>query len=133
MAVMSKKCYYSHTPKCTYSYFFYFSPKDLGTHILQKHCEATNETVTITSDKKEAKEEAIIEEEKTLVMDVDPLDHHRDNKSIEHQQESNSDIATTQCLDDTILPVLPRSPSLEEQKQKFLMYHLQTDPPNFMR
>ena len=35
--------------------FFYSSPKDLGTHILQKHCEATNETVTITSDKKEAK------------------------------------------------------------------------------
>ena len=97
------------------------SPKDLGTHILQKHCEATNE------QHKQEKEEPIdVEEEKTLVMDVDPLDHPGGG-------ESNSDIPATQCLDDTILPVLPRSPSLEEQKQKFMMYHLATDPSNFMR
>ena len=118
------------------------SPKDLGTHILQKHCEATNE------HKQEAKEEPIdVEEEKSLVMDVDPLDHPGTimahsaghNGTMAHSAghsnggESNSDIPATQCLDDTILPVLPRSPSLEEQKQKFMMYHLATDPSNFMR
>ena len=68
-----------------------------------------------------------VEEEKTLVMDVDPLDHPGSGDT------SNSDIPATQCLDDTILPVLPRSPSMEEQKQKFMMYHLATDPSNFMR
>ena len=100
------------------------SPKDLGTHILQKHCDQVT--------KSEKKEEAVIEEEKTLVMDVDPLDY-QDQTQNASNDISNSDIATDQCLDDTILPVLPRNPSMEEQKQKFMMYHLSTDPPNFMR
>ena len=88
------------------------SPKDLGTHILQLHCEVE------ATPKKEPVE---VEEEKTIVMDVDPLAHN--NESIE-------DLSS---LDDTILPELPRSPTLDEQKQRFIMYNLPSDPANFMR
>ena len=63
-----------------------------------------------------------VEDEKSIVMDIDPLAH-----------ESEEKLAENQCLDDTILPVLPRSPSLDEQKQRFIMYNLPTDPANFMR
>ena len=71
-----------------------------------------------------SKEElAVIEAEKTIVMDVDPLANN-------DEEEKLLDI---QALDDTILPVLPRAPSLDEQKQRFIMYNLPTDPANFMR
>lgn len=90
------------------------SPKDLGTHILQQHCEEA-------TPKKEPPEETVIDVEKTLVMDIDPL-AHEDKK-----------IAEEQCLDDTIMPVLPRPPTLDEQRQRFIMYNLPTDPANFMR
>ena len=48
-------------------------------------------------------------------------------------EDNNKKLAENQCLDDTILPVLPRSPTLDEQKQRFIMYNLPTDPNNFMR
>ena len=74
-------------------------------------------------------EEAIIEAEKTITLDEDPLVAREDFI----EQDRTEKLAEQQCLDDTILPVLPRSPSLDEQKQRFIMYNLPTDPNNFMR
>lgn len=88
------------------------SPKELANHILQQHCE---------TEKLEEKVE--VDGAKTIVMDVDPLEHGV-KKEISQEELD---------LDDTILPVLPRAPTGEEQKQKFLMYSLPEDPANFMR
>mgnify|MGYP007015523033 FL=1 len=64
-------------------------------------------------------------------MDVDPL-------VVEKTEETIPVVPITpkemdESLDDTILPVLPRAATMEETKQRFLMYNLPADPPNFMR
>ena len=117
------------------------NPKDLGTHILQQHCQdvpPSEKSVTTEEDiKTEVKNEPVeIQTEKSIVMDVDPLvdtsiaetstpSTSTSPKSILKEMDDN--------LDDTILPILPRDPTAEEQKQRFLMYNLASDPPNFMR
>ena len=110
--------------------------KDLGTHILQQHCKDVPSTTTpssppppVTECKKEPVE---IQTEKSIVMDVDPL-------VVEKVEEKEAPVVLStpkemdESLDDTILPVLPRAATMEEQKQRFLMYNLPSDPPNFMR
>ena len=102
--------------------------KDLGTHILQQHCKDVPSS-TSTEVKKEPVE---IQTEKSIVMDVDPL-------VVEKTEETISPVVPStpkemdESLDDTILPVLPRAATMEETKQRFLMYNLPADPPNFMR
>ena len=82
----------------------------MANHILNKHCEDG--------------EKVEVDGAKTIVMDVDPLIHSvKVEDNVEHEE----------TLDDTILPVLPRTPTVDEQKQKFLMYSLPEDPANFMR
>ena len=86
-------------------------------------------------------EEAIIDAELTITLEEDPLiredltDQNWDSVKTNKQTEENDSkkLSEQQCLDDTILPVLPRSPTLDEQKQRFIMYKLPTDPNNFMR
>ena len=115
------------------------NPKDLGTHILQQHCSdvppsSTKEDAPVspkptvpTVPKTECKKEPVeIETEKSIVMNVDPL---VDNTAKQISTPKEMD----ETLDDTILPVLPREATMEEQKQRFLMYNLPSDPPNFMR
>ncbi len=63
----------------------------------------------------------------SIVMNVDPLDHVAKREEPEVSQQNLQD------LDDSILPVLPRQPTVEEHTQKFMMYSVPTDPPNFMR
>jgi hypothetical protein len=130
------------------------SPKDLGTHILNAHCHNTttaSETTTTTNNNKTKEENAVIEaiSDKAIVMDVDPLDHmasmsngsrsgfaalvKSENNITTHNSGAAGTFPDQTLLDDTILPVLPRQPSIEEQKQKFLMYNLPSDPANFMR
>ncbi len=66
-------------------------------------------------------------------MNVDPLDHVTEPKQepeVTSQQQPQHQLTD---LDDSILPVLPRQPTQEEHRQRFLMYNCPTDPPNFMR
>ncbi len=113
---------------CSICEVTFTSPKDLGTHILQQHCEEATPKVTT---KKEPEDVAtIVETEKSIVMDVDPL---AGNDTEDNNATNGDKLSDTQCLDDTILPVLPRAPTLDEQKQRFIMYNLPTDPSNFMR
>lgn len=112
------------------------NPKDLGTHILQQHCSDVPPSTTKVEEvpppaipKTECKKEPLeIQTEKSIVMNVDPLvDTNSQNHVLSTPKEMDEN------LDDTILPVLPREATLEEQKQRFLMYNLPSDPPNFMR
>ena len=110
------------------------NPKDLGTHILQQHSSDVPPSTappksppSPTVPKTECKKEPVeIETEKSIVMNVDPL-VDTGAKPVSTPKEMD------ETLDDTILPVLPREATMEEQKQRFLMYNLPTDPPNFMR
>ena len=106
--------------------------KDLGTHILQQHCKDVPSSTTSTEALPVKKEPVEIQTEKSIVMDVDPLVVEKTEETITPVVPSTPK-EMDESLDDTILPVLPRAATMEETKQRFLMYNLPADPPNFMR
>ena len=104
------------------------NPRDLGRHILTDHCEDEDDTNTNKPNNKRKSPdsfnnnngtssiiEAHLDPHKSIIMAVDPLEH--------------GDVTDTVTPSGTIsLANLPREPTADEEKQKFMIHGLSPGP-----
>jgi hypothetical protein len=115
----------SHKYPCSICDAGFSNPRDLGRHILTDHCE--DEDDTKTNNKRKSPDtfnnnngvssiiEAHMDPHKSIIMAVDPLEH--------------GDVPDTVAPSGTVsLANLPREPTADEEKQKFMIHALSPAP-----